>query len=86
MKTHYTLNHALIAIGIQLIIVAILFHPLSLFGSFLIGGIAGSVFYTLRECYQFFIQGKTHKGRFDWEGAGAPIAATSFLTFLIYLI
>lgn len=74
----YWLDHALIALAIQM--------SLFLFGVPLwLGGTFASGFYIAREFAQY-ATGKRHKGRFDYEGAIAPVITTAIVVFLsLYL-
>lgn len=72
---HY-IEHIIIGIIIQFTIWVI-------FGSLLWGAIGGSLFYTLREIHQYFNEGKTHKGRFDWEGC-VPVIIVTFSIYLTF--
>lgn len=47
---------------------------------------SGAAFYTVRELHQYFIQGKRHRGRFDWEGLTAPYITTGLTVLLIHLM
>ena len=71
----YWLEHAIIGVGIQLI-------AWSIMNIWWAAGV-GSSFYIIRELYQWFIQGKTHNGKFDHVGWISPVIATFLLSYLI---
>ena len=73
----YWLEHILIAWIIQGAIFL-------LTQSILLGGILGASFYFVRELWQYFVQGKTHKGRFDWWGWIAPFLGCLALILLFH--
>jgi riboflavin transporter FmnP len=75
----YWLEHILIAWLIQLAIY--LFTQ-----SFILGTLSGSAFYFVRELYQYFIQGKTHKGKYDHVGWIAPFIGCFFVFALFSYI
>ena len=68
----YWVEHILIAWLIQGAIF-LLTHSL------LLGTLSGSAFYFVRELYQYFIQGKTHKGKYDHLGWIAPFIGCFFV-------
>jgi len=45
----------------------------------------GAAGYVGREFWQYFVQGKRHKGRFDFEGLTAPVIATALLDYFSLL-
>jgi len=76
----YWLEHILIAWIIQGAIF-LLTHSL------ILGTLSGSAFYFIRELYQYFIQGKTHKGKYDHVGWIAPFIGCLFVYFIFsYLL
>jgi hypothetical protein len=74
-STPYWLEHALIGVGIQLI-------AWSLFNIWWSAAI-GTGFYLVRELYQWFVEGKTHNGKFDHAGWISPLVATFLLALII---
>lgn len=78
-STPYWLEHILIAWMIQLAIY--LFTQ-----SLILGTLSGSAFYFVRELYQYFIQGKTHKGKYDHVGWIAPFIGCFFVFALFSYI
>jgi riboflavin transporter FmnP len=55
--------------------------------SLILGTLSGSAFYFIRELYQYFIQGKTHKGKYDHVGWIAPFIGCLFVYFIFsYLL
>lgn len=70
------LDHALLASAVGIVANGVL--PICPFMIYL-----GSAIWGVREFYQYFIQGKRHKGRFDYEGFIAPVLAGVFLDAII---
>lgn len=90
LTNNYLLDHALIAIMIQIFFLATvsLFLPLDL-KIMLWSIVPGSLFYSLRELWQYYVQDKRHNGGFDWFGMFSPLLAnlTVFAVWtLIYLL
>lgn len=54
--------------------------------SLILGTLSGSAFYFIRELYQYFIQGKTHKGKYDHLGWVAPFIGCLLLHIIIKVI
>jgi uncharacterized membrane protein YkvI len=70
----HAVTHSLIAL--------LMWLPFALLGYPVLGAIVGGGFYTLRELYQYFVLGKTHKGRFDYEGMIYPVLTVTIATIL----
>ena len=75
----YWVEHILIGWLIQLA-TFLLTHSL------ILGTLSGSAFYFIRELYQYFIQGKTHKGKYDHLGWVAPFIGCLLLHTIIKVI
>ena len=73
--TPYWVEHAIIGVGIQLIAWSVM--------NIWWAAVVGSSFYIIRELYQWFIQGKTHNGKFDHVGWISPVVATFLLAYFI---
>jgi hypothetical protein len=73
----YWVEHILIGWLIQLAVLLIT-------GSLLFGAIVGASFYFFRELYQWFIQGKTHNGKYDHVGWIAPFLGCFFVYALFF--
>jgi len=71
---HHYITHGMVAFLLQ---IAIYFATNSPF----LSAIIPTMFYFLRELYQYYIQGKTHNGTFDYGGALSP-AIVNFITLL----
>jgi len=72
----YWVEHILIGLLIQLAISL-------LTGSLIFGAVVGASFYFFRELWQYFVQGKTHNGKYDHLGWIAPFVAIVIVTLIL---
>lgn len=76
---HYTVNHTIIAYCI--------FGLTALFTQSLYWAATfGGGFYVFKELVDYYYLGKTHRGRYDWEGKLSPVAFIGFLVWVIVTV
>lgn len=72
----YWVEHILIGLLIH-------FGIFLLTGSLIFGAVVGASFYFFRELWQYFVQGKTHNGKYDHVGWIAPFVAIVIVTLIL---